>query len=59
MNFECLLSLLIICQQKWIKQSKKEMENFIWAKFKAYNPGRASQEALRTVSPIGSAGTVI
>ena len=40
-------------------RSKKEMENFIQAKFEDYNPGRASQKALRTVPPIRSQGTVI
>ena len=44
--------------EKLISPSKKEMENFIRAKFEDYNPGRASQKALRTVPPIRSQGTV-
>ena len=40
--------------QKLISRSKKELENFIRAKFKDYNPERASQKALRTVPPIRS-----
>ena len=37
---------------------KKEMENFIQARFENYTLGRASQKALRTVSHFGSQGTV-
>ena len=44
--------------EKLINQSKKEMETFIWAKFEDYNPGNASQDAMRTVLPIRSQGTV-
>ena len=51
--------LPILCvNEKLISRSKKEMENFIWAKFEGYSPGRASQKALRTVPPIRSQGTV-
>ena len=46
-----------ICWQN-ISQSKKEMENFIWAKFEDYNLGRAFQKALRTVPPIRSQDAV-
>ena len=38
--------------EKLISQSKKEMENFIQAKFRHYNLGRASQKSLRTVLPV-------
>ena len=34
------------------------MENFIPAKFEDYNPGRASQKALRTVPHVRSQSTV-
>ena len=44
-------------QQK-INQSKKGLGNFNWVKSKDYNPGRASQKALRIVPPIRSQGTV-
>ena len=37
---------------------KKEMENFIQARFEDYTLGRASQKALRTVPHFGSQGTV-
>ena len=39
-------------------QSKKEMENFIQAKFEDYNPGRDSQKAPRTVLLIRSQDAV-
>ena len=45
--------------EKLISRSKKELENFIQAKFGDYNPGRAFQKALRTVLPFRSQGTVI
>ena len=41
-----------------INQSTKE-GNFVQAKVEDYNPGRASQKALRTVPLIRSQGTVI
>ena len=41
-----------------ISRSKKEKENFICAKFEDYNPGRASQEALRTVLTIRNQDTI-
>ena len=44
--------------EKLISQSKKELENFIRAKFEDYNPGRASQTALKTVLPVRSQDTV-
>ena len=44
--------------KKLISRSKKEMENFIQAKFEDYNPRRASQISPRTVPPVGSKGTV-
>ena len=49
--------LLICCVDELISQSKKELENFIWAKFENYNLGRASQEDLKTVPPIESQDT--
>ena len=45
--------------EKSISRSKKETENFIWAKFEADNLGRASQKALGTVLPSRSQGIVI
>ena len=45
-------------KRKLISQSKKELENFIGAKFGDHNPGRASQKALRTVPPVRSQDTV-
>ena len=33
----------------WTIREVPKMENFIQAKFEDYNPGRASQKALRTV----------
>ena len=48
-----------IVNKKLISRSKKEMENFIQAKFEDYNPGRASQKGLRTVPLVRSQGTVI
>ena len=45
--------------EKLISWSKKKLEIFIWAKFKDYNSGRASQKALRTVVLVRSEGTVI
>lgn len=51
----------VFCTARWILNRwttkdvpflsflKKELENFIWAKFESYNPGRASQKALKTV----------
>ena len=41
--------------RKWIIWSKKEMENFIWAKFEDCDQRRASQKVL----PIRNQGTVI
>ena len=38
--------------ERLISWSKKEMRNFTGAKFEDYNPGRASQKALRTLLPI-------
>ena len=43
-----------LAKEKLISRSMKEMENFILAKFEDYNPGRASQKALRTVPPVRS-----
>ena len=48
-----------LVNEKLISRSKKEMENFIQTKFEDYNPGRASQKALRTVPPVRSQGTVM
>ena len=45
--------------EKLIRVAKKEMESFIRAKVEDYNPGRASQKALRTVLPIRRQGTVV
>ena len=45
--------------EKLIRLSKKEMENFIRAKFEDFNPRKASQEALRIVPPVRSQGIVI
>ena len=42
-----------------ICQSKKELENFMRAKFENYNPGRASQKALRPVPQVRNQVTVI
>ena len=50
---------LCCVDEKLISHSKKEMENSMQAKFEDYNPGSASQKALRTVLSIGSQGTVI
>ena len=44
--------------EKLIRQSKKEIENFTQAEFEDYDPGRASQKALRPVRPVRSQGTV-
>ena len=35
------------------------MEKFICTKFEGYNPGRASQKALRTILPLRGQSTVI
>ena len=48
-----------LVDEKLISQSKKEMENFIQAKFEDYSQERAPQKALRTVPPVRSQGTVI
>ena len=46
-------------QEKLTSRSKKEMENFIQTKFEDYDPGIASQKALRIVLPVRSQNTVI
>lgn len=52
-----------LCQvyviEKLISWSKKEMEDFIQAKFEDYNLGRAPQKASRAILPIRREGTVI
>lgn len=40
--------------EKLISPSKKEMGNFIWAKFEDWNPAGASQKTLRTIPPVRS-----
>ena len=40
--------------EKLVSQSKKDTEKFIWAKFQDYNPGIASEKALRMVLPMES-----
>lgn len=45
--------------EKLISCPKKEMGNSIRAKFEDYNPGKASQKALRAVQPFGRQDTVI
>ena len=45
--------------EKLISQSKKEMENFIQAKFEDYNPGRSYHKALRAILLVRNQGTVI
>ena len=39
---ELQFPLLDAVYEKSISQSKKELKNFIWAKFEDYNPGRVS-----------------
>ena len=48
-----------IVKEKIISWSKKEMKNFIGAKFGDYNPGRTSQKTPRTVLSIRNQGTVM
>ena len=48
-----------LVDEKLISQSNKQMETSIWADFEDYNPGGASQKALRTVEPVRSQDTVI
>ena len=45
--------------EKLVSQSKKDIEKFIWAKFQNYNPGIASQKALRMVLPMESSESQI
>ena len=52
-------NLINIVNKKIISWSKKELENFIWAKFEDYNLGRASQKALRTIPSVRNQDRVI
>ena len=52
-------STLLYVDKKLISHSKKELENFIWAKFEDYNRGRAPQKALRTAPLVRNQGPVL
>ena len=45
--------------EKLVSQSKKDIKKFICAKFQDYNPGTASEKALRMVPPMESSESQI